>query len=268
MIFKSIFSCLLVLFTIIFASLALSLIYSIPALSAEPKIKVLVIDSGLDLADIRFKNVLCKSGHKDFTGGGIRDDNGHGTHIAGLIMDRAKEVEGRYCMVIYKYYDMKATTKVNMENGLSAFNSAYKIKKLKFLNYSSYGYGENYQEYIALRKLIVGKDVVMSVAAGNDGLDIDIPGQIGYPAGYKIPGMHVVGNLLINGIRNVYSNYGNTVTDWIVGTDLMSTLPNGKTGTMTGTSQATASLTGMLVKEYLLKKSHGSSYKHGKNDSF
>ena len=53
--------------------------------------------------------------------------------------------------------------------------------------------------------------------------------------------------------RSPSSNYGKRVTQWEVGTDQKSSLPGGKTGYMSGTSQATGVATGKALKARLSK---------------
>lgn len=90
------FICWLILLTM------LIIITTVHAASHKKIIRVGVIDTGLDLEDPRFIGHLCYSGHSDFTGDGIQDDMGHGTHIVGLITKYARN--SNYCLVILKYY--------------------------------------------------------------------------------------------------------------------------------------------------------------------
>ena len=68
---------------------------SFSVLHAKP-LKVAVIDTGLNLK-YSSSVPLCKSEHKDFTGEGFNDTNGHGTNIVGLIVQNTKATN--YCIV-------------------------------------------------------------------------------------------------------------------------------------------------------------------------
>ena len=48
-------------------------------------IKVAVLDTGIDASHLSFKHMEDKLIQKDFTGDGDGDENGHGTHVAGII---------------------------------------------------------------------------------------------------------------------------------------------------------------------------------------
>jgi hypothetical protein len=65
-------------------------------------LRVAVIDTGLDITDTRLSAHLCDNGHIDYTGEGLQDDLGHGTHVTGLIEKYAED--SNYCLVILKYY--------------------------------------------------------------------------------------------------------------------------------------------------------------------
>ena len=90
--------------------------------------------------------------------------------------------------------------------------------------------------------------IIFNVAAGNDGKDIDeVPY---YPATFKYKNVIAIGNLNKDGkTRNESSNYGSDVKTWEIGTNVLSTLPNGKEGKLTGTSMSAAIHAGKLIKE-------------------
>lgn len=208
-------------------------------------LKVAVIDTGVDLEDERLSDVLCKDGHKDFTSLGLKDAHGHGTHVVGLIKKHAGP--GNYCIIMYKYTHLGDYGR-DIES-LKAANLA----GADFINLSISGPGDNYEEYIAIKSAI-HRGATVVVAAGNEGIDHDSGALLdftAFPADYRIPGVRVVGNLMQNGMRHPLSNFGSFVTDWVIGTDVVSTLPDGKMGEMTGTSQSAAIQTGLLIKRRL-----------------
>ena len=204
---------------------------------ANATTRVVVLDTGLNLADPRFSQVLCKDGHMDFTGRGIEDTNGHGTHVAGLIKTYAKDAN--YCLIIVKYY----TDRSALANYLPALEYAVSLHP-DFINISGGGPGWDDREYAAVCEAKANHTKFV-VAAGNDN---SIDNTDYYPAGYREDNIVVVGALESDGYNRArYSNYGSVVTAWEIG-QVTSTLPNGE-GMMKGTSQATAIHMGKMLNK-------------------
>ncbi len=227
--------------------LLVALLLAAKANAAEP-IRVAVIDTGLNLNDPRFSEVLCKTGHKDFTGTGIRDTMGHGTHIAGLIKQYA--VHTSYCLMILKYYDDTAFGFINGRRMVQSIEYA-KAQGAKVINISADGPGFEEAEYLAIKS---DPTVIFIVAAGNNRSDIGIPTQERYPASYGLPNIRVVGNLDWNGNIAPLSDWGKVVEYWEVGEAVESTAIDGGTKMMSGASQATAIATGKFLAGELRKK--------------
>lgn len=204
-------------------------------------IRVTIIDSGLDLKDPRFKNVLCKTGHKDFTHLGLSDTMGHGTHVAGLIKQYAGT--SGYCLVIYKVFDPSLPTiKINLTAALREV-----AKSTTIVNFSGGGSERSEAEFRAVFELS-HRGTVLVFAAGNDGQDLNVAPY--YPASYDL-GSVVVGCLGKNGFPSRISNYGSKITQWEFGTNIRSTFPNGKYEILSGTSMSTAITTGKIVHRML-----------------
>jgi hypothetical protein len=94
------------------------ILYSMIAIAGPShKIVVAVVDTGLD-PELMNDSSICPDGHKDFTGQGLQDINGHGTHISYLIdqyaknfillkdgdSSKLKSIKSNYCQIILKYY--------------------------------------------------------------------------------------------------------------------------------------------------------------------
>ena len=225
----------------ILIALLVSFSLSCEALPAKP-IVIAVIDTGIDTSVAN----LCATGHKSFSSTGsnpLTDEVGHGTHIAGLINMNAGQ--GNYCMVSVKYYNYGSDAYNNSNNLVMAIKYAISINA-DFINISSGGVGANEPEREVI-ELALNKHIRVVVAAGNNGTDLDNNCNY-FPACYD-KRIVIVGNLMSPGRRAFASNFGNRVTRWEIGTGVLSSLPGGKMGYMSGTSQATAIATGKLVAE-------------------
>lgn len=197
-------------------------------------ITVLEIDTGVDISHQEIRNHvnIANWEKEDYI-----DTHGHGTHVAGIILkDTCKEVE----LISCKYYVVNQNSFNNSINCFKlAINHFY-----NFINYSSGGHELNQIEVDTL-KLINPKTKIV-VAAGNDNANLKYYPY--YPASYNLPNMVVVGNL-DGTYKAASSNFGLPRMVWEQGTGIVSTLPGNRFGRMTGTSQATARHTNMLLKE-------------------
>lgn len=206
---------------------------------------VLEVDTGVDLShkQIRQHVNILEWVKEDYI-----DRNGHGTHIAGIILkDTCPEVE----LISCKYYD-DVTLGHNLDNTIKCFKQALN-QHIDIINYSSTGTTNSQEEFDVLTQLSNrGTQIVVSM--GNDGIDISKEGNDKYPAKYDIENIVPVGNLTQDGHRNSSSNYGLSREVWMVGTEIYSTLPYNQFGYMTGTSQATAAYTNKLLKDLCKKK--------------
>lgn len=210
--------------------------------SCPLKLNIAVIDTGLNIQDPRFKDHLCKSGHKNFVESETLDDvHGHGTFVAGLIQQYAKYA--KYCMTVYKYYTVSASEQDNVRRELLAFKEAIKNKS-DIVNFSAGGPVYNEEEAALIRN---HPEITFVVAAGNEGLDIDIPGNEFYPASLFYKNMVVVENINEDGTLSFTSNYSNHIHNSEIGEHVASYFPDGKEGYMSGSSMSCAIHTGKLI---------------------
>lgn len=218
------------------------------------QLRVAVVDSGLNLNDERFSNVLCKTGHWDFVDNSAypidHDVNGHGTHVAGTIKKYAGNSD--YCLIILAYYSAKVPAATNILNLTRAFQHAVNVGA-RIVNYSGGGPTFNENEYATISS---AKNVTFVVAAGNDNKDLDLPENKFYPASYLLKNIISVGALQTFGLNEhsinaklKTSNYGKTVKVWEAGENIRAELPNYQFGYKSGTSMATAVATGKLIKK-------------------
>ena len=233
-------------------------LFAVTTALADP-IKVAVIDTGMDPVSASRIN-LCKDGHKDFSGRGIKDTHGHGTHIAGIITRNAG-MNDKYCIVVVKYYDERASGYENLENLISSVNYAVD-EGVKFINISGGGPEGSSSEARAIKRAL-DAGIIIVAAAGNNGLRLSTGTIYETITGRKLSGdyypamydsrIYVVGNLQKNLEPNLSSNHGPLVRYWEVGTSVEAESLGGRTEFLTGTSQAAAIKTGKLVKDMITR---------------
>jgi len=164
----------------------------------------------------------------------MKDTDGHGTHVVGLIQKYAGK--GNYCLIIVKYFDSSLNNAELSITSLKALNYVSQLG-IPLVNISSAGMGASPYEEALIRTtpgtLYVG-------AAGNHGQSLKT-----FPCAYDLKNMVCVGSS-----TGEFSNYGKWVKFKEPGADVVSTLPNGKTGALTGTSMSTAIWTGKLINKY------------------
>lgn len=167
----------------------------------------------------------------------LKDVHGHGTHVAGII----QSITPKSSIMVLKYYDPNADGAANLANSTKAIEYAIKMKA-KIINYSGGGTTKYPDEEAAIRKA-QAQGILFVAAAGNEKSNSDIFGF--YPADYGFS--NIISVTAIDENRRILpsSNFGkNSVDIAAPGHNIVSTLPGGTFGTMTGTSQATAFVTG------------------------
>ncbi len=190
----------------------------------------------------------------------VEDDHGHGTHIAGIIgasgAHRLSGVAPNVSMMILKYFDPRKPQQNPLAATIRAIHYAV-ANGANVINYSGGGLSPSAEEFAALQEACA-HGILVVAAAGNEKSNSDHFKY--YPADYKLP--NIMSVTAINSRTNVLdsSNYGiKTVDIAAPGEDILSTLPGGDYGLMTGTSQATAFATGVAV---LVMSAHPSMIQH------
>lgn len=180
------------------------------------------------------------------------DDHGHGTHVAGIIgavADPSSGVSGvahKVSLMSVKYYSESNPGSVNLRNTVKAINYAVD-HGAKIINYSGGGPEFSEEEYNALKKA-EARGILVIAAAGNERENTDVPANYYYPSAYRLPNTISVAATDIHNNLLPSSNWGKTKVDLAApGENIFSTLPGGKYGYMSGTSQATAFVTGVAV---------------------
>lgn len=186
------------------------------------------------------------------------DGHGHGTHISGIIQTVARfglaptDKCQRVKIISLKYYDNSGAGFNNLANTVRAIQYAVK-HGADIINYSGGGSDPSEIERQAIQGAL-DKRIFVVAAAGNDGRNIN---QVPYyPASYDLDNIIRVTAINKNGALLSLSNFGSKVHFAAPGLSVLSLLPNGKYGTMSGTSQATAFVSGALA--FLLSQESGS----------
>ena len=189
----------------------------------------------------------------------LDDNHGHGTHIAGIIGAEAGNNKGisgispNASLMILKYFDPKVPNTDNLKNTISAIRYAVKMGA-HIINYSGGGTDYSQEEFDAV-ELAEKKGVLFVAAAGNERSNSDQHHY--YPADYSLK--NIISVTAIDPTTEVLSssNYGVLTVDIAApGQNILSCLPNNSYGLMTGTSQATAFVSGAAA----LVMSHKNEY--------
>ena len=235
------------------------------------KIVVAVCDTGIDINHPDLKDNIWRN-QKEIPGNKIDDDkngfiddihgwnfagnnnrvfdtHGHGTHIAGIIGAVGGNgiglsgVAHKVSLMALKYYDPNDNGSNNLNNTIKCFHYAI-ANGAHIINYSGGGLKGNTKEKKALQ-LAEKKGILLVAAAGNEKSNMDTNKY--YPASYLLSNILPV--TATNPSDNILksSNWGKSAKAAAPGIDILSTLPGGKYGRMTGTSQATAVATGLAV---------------------
>ncbi|AHI05472.1 serine protease [Bdellovibrio bacteriovorus W] len=227
--------------------------------SPQEEIVIAIIDTGADTSHPFIKDHLWSAPKNKIFGKGsahdihgwnfssdsedISDEHGHGTHIAGIILQNAGSAKIK--LMVLKYYDPSQSGEKNLLNTVKAIQYATKMKA-DIINYSGGGDSRSYLEEAAIQEA-ERQGIIFIAAAGNEGRNNDEFGY--YPAGYKLSNIISVAAMDENENLLDVSNYGKSSVDIVApGKQIFSSLPQKKFGYMTGTSQATAWVTGLVAQ--------------------
>jgi len=211
-------------------------------ISTGKAVKVAVLDTGIEV------------GHPDLQDNLVRginlinpyivpnDDNGHGTHIAGIIgaiNDRLGVVGVAPKASLYpvKVLDYKGNaTLSNLLEGLQWCID----NRVQVIN-MSLGTSEHNDILLKAIKSVYNAGIVMVAATGNNGSQK----YIDYPAAYAET--IAVGAITVNDTPAWYSNSNKRVNLMAPGDRVLSTYKNGSYGSLSGTSMAAAHVSGVVA---------------------
>ncbi len=225
----------------------------------SPKVIVAVIDTGIDATHPDLKdNLWHKPGTDEFGYDFVfnkpnpTDVQGHGSHIAGIIGAENKSRKGvlgvapRVSIMALRYYADDNTQTDTVANTVKAIDYAI-ANGAKVINYSSEGKGFNVAEFRAIERASK-HGILVVTAAGNLGENTDKADSPTYPASYDLPNIIAVAATNIHNDVLATSNFGATrVHIAAPGENIFSTVPKGRYGVNSGTSQATAFVSGVAA---------------------
>ena len=216
----------------------------------------------------------------------IQDYHGHGTHVSGIIAAQGSTSKSPECKIVgvaphvrimtLKYFDETAESSDNIKNTIKSIKYAVQ-NGADIINYSGGGPGANTEEKTIIAKA-ADKNIIFVAALGNEGSEIGKSMKY-YPASYALPNILFVlsqtrsreGNKIVKSSNRQKFNYlENKHSQNAPGENIISTLPprmylqshlgskvlrslasvtikHNHYGRMTGTSQATAVATGVVV---------------------
>ncbi len=235
---------------------------------------VAVLDTGIDithpdLADSIWRNTdeVCGNGKDDDNNGYVDDcrgydfanndasvfdagsDNAHGTHVTGIIAAQsdngvgvagiAPEVEIMPIKIgnsgAFRMSDVARGIEYALANGATIINTSFGTPEGTMI--------EGVSALETAIKHAQAAEVLVVAAAGNDGRDIDRTPT--YPASFPEDNVITVGASTNTGDPSELSNFGAASVDLQApGTDIVSTLPGGEYGGMSGTSMAAPMVAG------------------------
>lgn len=210
-------------------------------------VNVGVLDTGVDTNHVGILNGQRKNevfvNAVDFTGSrfGVLDVQGHGTHVSGIIRTSTQNIGmAPRCTLI--------PVKVLGDDGSGSIEGiARGIRHAvscgaQVINMSLGGDGDIEPILRDAIDSAIASGVVVCVAAGNSG---PYPETIGNPGCHK-PCITVGAVDFANAVTE-FSSRGSAIDICTYGKDILSTLPNSRMGSLSGTSMATPLITGVVA---------------------
>jgi subtilisin family serine protease len=211
--------------------------------------RVWIIDTGVDTdhPDLDVDTILSKC----FVGNetSVEDDNGHGTHVAGIIgaLNNSIGVVG-----------VASGARIIALKALNNDGEGSTSQLIRALNYV----GQNAKsgevvnmslgsDTISLSldnavRALAEKGILFSIAAGNESRNASLssPGRVNHPNVFTVSAIDSLGRFAS------FSNFGNDVIDLAApGVRIVSTYSNGRYARLSGTSMAAPHVAGILVIE-------------------
>ena len=180
------------------------------------------------------------------------DDDGHGTHVAGIIAAAGNNGTGttgvmwRASLISCKFLDSSGYGKTSDALTCLDYFSALKDSGIDIVATNN-SWGGSAKSNILADAIREQRDagILFIAAAGNDGVNTDKSPN--YPSSYGISNIISVAAITYDGTLATFSNFGPTSVDiGAPGERIWSTFPNDRYGILDGTSMATPFVTGVV----------------------
>lgn len=199
--------------------------------------RVAVLDTGIDSNHPSLRNLVNTSLGRSFVGGNTGDVNGHGTHVAGTIASYGSVsgvMQDATLIPVKVLNDSGSGSMFGIQQGI--IHAASVNSDVINMSLGGGGYDRGMDEAIQTAN---NRGTIVVAATGNDGI-----GRVSYPAAYS--GSIAVGSVTSSKTRSYFSNYGPELDVMAPGSNIYSTLPNSRYGSLSGTSMATPHVAGVL----------------------
>lgn len=216
-------------------------------------IKVAILDTGITLTHPDLEGAFPRFSYKDFTNSphGIGDQNGHGTHVAGIVAARKNNtgvvgVAPKADLLIGKVLgDNGAGTATGIAKGID-----WAVEKGADIISMSLGSQVSVPLIHDAIKRAVKQGVFLITAAGNDALN-----YVDFPGAYEET--IAVGSINESKRLSSFSSIGEEVTIVAPGENILSTYPPSTYATLSGTSMATPFVSGVVALMLAKHKKYG-----------
>lgn len=198
-------------------------------------VKIAVIDTGISRDHFELKERI--KGRVDFVQG---RQNGHGTHVAGIIVAAMNQRGIVGVSPESDIYDVRAFDeegKSSLSTILRAINWAV-VNEMDIIN-MSFGMPRHSEALARIIKKASDRGITMVASAGNNG------GEVEYPARYD--GVIGVSAIDQNGRLASFSSRGKGVSAKAPGVEILSTWPGNQFRKLNGTSMAAPHVTGLMA---------------------
>ncbi|MCX7920023.1 MAG: S8 family peptidase [bacterium] len=212
------------------------------SISKGTAVKVAIMDTGIDLTHPDLKANIKGGINTIKPGKSANDDNGHGTHVAGIVaaVNNAIGVVGVAPEVhLYAVKVLNAAGTGWLSDIIEGLQWCID-NQIKVINMSFGSNASNVSEQEAITKTYRA-GITLVAAAGNDGA----PNSVDYPGAY--PEVIAVSALDANLNLASFSSYGPEVDITAPGAQIYSTYKKSEYTTMSGTSMATPHVTGVVA---------------------
>ncbi len=207
----------------------------------KKKIKVAILDSGINREQEDLQNKVVKSFNAVNKTKPTQDDFGHGTNVAGIITANDNDVGIVGISQNVEIYDVKVLdsqgvgeVKDVIEGLRWALSNNVDIVNISF------GFIKDYPELKKMINILLSEHKIVIASAGNN-----IGGKVDFPAGYT--GVISVGSINLNGKVDALASEGK-IDAYAPGNEIITTSRNGNYETVRGTSFSAAYVTGALAK--------------------